>query len=64
MKNIEKKLKDLNFKQDKPKNPIYFYKKIGDSTITFDCETRVFELGRIILNITKKSQLKNLIEIL
>jgi len=64
MKNIEKKLKELNFKKIKHGKFNYYYKIINQNSITFDCETRVFELGRIILNITKLSQLKSLIEIL
>lgn len=64
MRNIENKLKDLKFKKIKHGKFDFYYKIINQNSITFDCETRVFELGRIVLNITNLSQLKSLIEIL
>ncbi len=64
MKNIKEFLKSIGFKKDKPKHGTYMYLKIKHLVITYDYETEVFQLNDIVLNITKKKQLVNLIDIL
>jgi len=64
MRNRIKVLRELNFDKDKPIDATYMYLHVRHRIITYDLETKTFQLNDIPLNINKKIQLISLIEIL